>query len=102
MLLWRKVKVVIKMIMNIFLSLFSKQVITEAPPTIGNIEDEDDLYSLVKSLYFEHGAPWREVNIFGLRDVGLMSKDVFNDYIGIAIDGKVHLFENYRYNKYDD
>jgi len=49
-------------------------------------------YDFLKNLYHYHDGIWEDVNIFGLRDVAEMSKDVFNDWIGIAIGGKVHMF----------
>jgi hypothetical protein len=47
----------------------------------------------LKKLYESVGAPWSEINIFGIRNDYNPEKDLFNDQIGIATDSEIHLFQ---------
>lgn len=65
----------------------------EKPAVKPKPKPKKNFYNHLKNLYLEHGAQWDNINIFGVRDVTNVKKDVFNDYIGVAIDNKVHLFK---------
>lgn len=50
-------------------------------------------YNALRTLYLKYGAPWEDVNIFGIRDEMGQEKDLFNDFIGVAYDaGKVKFY----------
>lgn len=54
---------------------------------------QNDLIPVVKDKYKKFGVPWEEVNIFGVRFENNQPEDVFNDYIGLARDGELLLFD---------
>jgi hypothetical protein len=50
-------------------------------------------YEYLQSLYKQYGATWNEVNIFGIRNEVDQDKDIFNDYIGLAINNEIYLYK---------
>jgi len=65
-----------------------KQIITVKP-----IMPEQTSYEYLKSLYQQYGATWNEVNIFGIRNEADQDKDIFNDYIGLALNNQIYLYK---------
>lgn len=54
----------------------------------------NELYESLRSLYALYGAPWDEVNLFGVRNPADQKLDVFNDWLGIADrEGNVRVFK---------
>lgn len=54
---------------------------------------KNDLLSMVREAYLKRGIPWDEINIFGIRNEENQPEDIFNDFIGIATDSDLILFE---------
>lgn len=78
------------LIWSFFSNLFNPTTTNKREET--DVEKELTLFEHVKSLYLQYGAEWSSVNIFGIRDTSNMTEDVYNDYIGVAIDGEVYLY----------
>jgi len=65
----------------------------EVKEKVNSIKNET-FAEYLKRQYLLKGAEWdEEVNIFGIRDTEDIEQDIFNDYIGLAINGEVYLFE---------
>jgi len=80
-----------KQVKNRLMSLSSKNnFVFNKDGSIGNRETY--FYKHIKQLYLSNGAPWEEVNIFGIRNEAGQRADGFNDYIGVVIDKLVFLF----------
>lgn len=57
-------------------------------------EKEESFYEFLEKYYLKNGAEFdADINIFGIRDDSEMPKGIFNDYIGVAINGDVQLFK---------
>jgi len=50
-------------------------------------------YDYIKEKYTSKGNKWDDVNIFGIRNEDDQDRDIFNDYIGIATNGKVYIYQ---------
>jgi hypothetical protein len=73
---------------NIINNLQKKPVVT-----IKKIMEIQTPYECIRSLYKQYGAIWDEINIFGIRNEAGQNQDIFNDYIGLAIDGRVYIYK---------
>jgi len=77
----------IKIANNFIKSFFSTNKVyapVEALPEDLPVFIKPTLYEYVKNYYKKNSAPWKEINVFGIRDERGMDDDILNDWICIA------------------
>jgi hypothetical protein len=57
------------------------------------MKERNDLIETLQSIYDDCGAPWEELNLFGIRFEDDPEADEFNDFLGVATDDGCLLFE---------
>lgn len=50
-------------------------------------------YEKLRQMYAQNGWEWQRMNLIGVEDTRNPGKDLFNDWIFCAMDGKVHAFK---------
>lgn len=82
-------------LLNVFYRLFRSQPIENIGDSGNKViePDRETFFSFMKNLYLQHGVTWEEINLFGIRDPRGMKDSIFNDAIGLSLQGKIYLFK---------
>lgn len=84
----------IKTILNTSISKPDKQEgdnSTQLPNYI--IYDQMQLINEIKNIYMQHGIPFENFNIFGIRNTSNSTEDLYNDFIGIITNDQIHIYK---------